>query len=186
MEKLLIVGAGGLGRMTYEAASDKFECYFVDDAYTTSDYICGVKVVGKIPDIKILFKDYSNLICAIGDNKLRERITNDAIKIGYTIPNIICNSTYISKFYKIGFGNILLNNVCIQNGAVLGNGVVVTANTEIHHDCQVGDYSLIYSCSTIRTYANIGKRVKIGSNVTVSNSVKVADDYVINNGEVIF
>lgn len=32
MKKLLIVGAGGLGRMTLEAALNDFECYFVDDA----------------------------------------------------------------------------------------------------------------------------------------------------------
>lgn len=184
MEKLLIVGAGGLGRMTLEHAQTKYDCYFVDDAYNQGDIICDTQIVGKILDLKLLSKIYKYLICAIGNNKLREEITNIAINYGYTIPNIIADSVYISNYAKMGFGNILLNNVCIQNGAALGNGIVITANSEIHHDCQIGDYSLIYSCSVIRTYAKIGKRVKVGSTVSISNDVIIDDDSVIENGEV--
>lgn len=184
MEKLLIVGAGGLGRMTLENSIDIFDCYFVDDAYDIGCSICDTRVVGKIVDLEKLSKDYKFLICAIGDNSLREKITNLAICFGYMIPNIISKSSYISKYSKIGYGNIILNNVCIQNGAMIGNGVVITANSEIHHDCYVDDFSLIYSCSVIRTNARIGKRVKIGSTVSISNDVIIEDDLVIENGEV--
>ena len=184
MEKLLIVGAGGLGRMTLEHAINKYECCFIDDAYRIGDIICNTQIVGRISDLKLLSKTYKYLICAIGNNKLREEITNIAISYEYIIPNIIAKSAYISDYAKIGYGNIMLNNVCIQNGAVLGNGIVITANSEIHHDCKIDDYSLIYSCSVIRTYAKIGKRVKIGSTVSISNDVIIDDDSVIENGEV--
>ena len=184
MEKLLIIGAGGLGRMTLENSISDFDCYFVDDAYDIGEKVCDTKIVGKIIDLERLSEDYEYLICAIGNNLLRERITNFAIGLGYKIPNIISKSAYVSKYSKIGFGNVILNNVCIQNGAVIGNGVVITANSEIHHDCFVDDFSLIYSCSVIRTNAKIGKRVKIGSTVSISNDVVIEDDSVIENGEV--
>lgn len=185
MEKLLIVGAGGLGRMTMEAANDKYECFFVDDAYKSNEKVCDTIIVGKICDIEKLSKNFRHLICAIGNNVLREKITNEAISFGYNIPNIICKSAYVSSYSKIGYGNIFLNNVCIQNGAKIGNGVVITANSEIHHDCEIDDFALIYSCSVVRTYAKVGKRVKIGSNVSISNSMVVDDDLIIENGTVI-
>ena len=47
MEKLIIVGAGGLGRMTMESAIDKYECFFVDDAFDKGTIICDVRVIGK-------------------------------------------------------------------------------------------------------------------------------------------
>ena len=184
MEKLLIVGAGGLGRMTLEQAKTEYVCFFVDDAYVIGDLICDTPIVGNLSDLKKLRIDYNYLICGIGNNKLREEIIDKALSLGYAIPNVICKTAYISDYAKIGYGNIILQNVCIQNGAKLGNGIVIAANSEIHHDCEIGDFSLIYSCSVIRTYAKIGKRVKIGSTVSISNDVIIADDSVVENGEV--
>ena len=184
MEKLLIVGAGGLGRMTLEIAINEYECCFIDDAYKVGDIICDAKIVGKINELEDLSNEYNYLVCAIGNNSLREIITNKAITFGYKIPNIVSKSAYISKYSILGYGNIIFNNVCIQNGATIGNGVVITANSEIHHDCCIDDFSLIYSCSVIRANAKIGKRVKIGSTVSISNDVIIEDDSIIDNGEV--
>lgn len=183
MEKLLIVGAGGLGRMVMESAIENFECYFVDDNYKIDDEICGIKVVGKIDDIKTLKATFNNLIVAIGNNSFREQITNLAIKYGYNIPNIYNDTAYISKFATFGYGCIVLSNASIQNGAKLGSGVVVTANVEVHHDATIDDYALVYSNSTIRTYASVGKRVKIGSNVTIKNNTIIDQDSIIEDGK---
>lgn len=183
MDKLIIVGAGGLGRMTMESAVKKYDCFFVDDSFEKGTFICDVQVIGKISDLKELVNEYKNLIVAIGNNKFREELTNKAIGYGYNIPTIINDTAYVSSYSKIGYGCIILSNSSIQNGAIIGNGVVITANVEIHHDCEIQDYALIYSNSTIRTFANVGKRVKIGSNVSISNSVKINEDEIIENGK---
>ena len=52
---------------------------------------------------------------------------------------------------------------------------------EVHHDCSVADFDLIYTNSVVRTYARVGKRVRIGSNVTISNDAVVTDDADIPN-----
>ena len=57
---------------------------------------------------------------------------------------------------------------------------------EVHHDSFVDDFALVYTNSVVRTYAHIGKRVRIGSNVTISNNLIVADDADIKNGETLF
>ena len=184
MERLLIVGAGGLGRMVMESALENFECYFIDDNYNAEDVICDVKVVGKIKDIKDLKEKFDNLVVAIGNNAFREKLTNEAISYGYKVPNIINSTAYISKFTKFGYGCIVLSNASIQNGAILGNGVVITANVEVHHDATIDDYALVYSNSTIRTYSHVGKRTKIGSNVTIKNNTKILEDSIIEDGDV--
>lgn len=185
MKKLLIIGAGGLGRMVLEAAiSLGYICAFIDDD-TTLNSVCNTEVLGTTDNLPRYIGEYKYCICAIGNNVIREKYNTNASLLGYKIPNIIHPSAYVSPFVKIGYGNIFLNNVCIQNNAIIGNGVVITANSEIHHDCEIGDYSLIYSCSAIRTNTKIGKRVKIGSTVSISNGAVVLDDAIIENGEVI-
>ena len=50
-DKLLLVGAGGLGRVTLEHAMEKYQCNFVDDSYPVGMEICGAPVVGAIADL---------------------------------------------------------------------------------------------------------------------------------------
>lgn len=185
-EKLLLVGAGGFGRVVLEHASLQYDCSFVDDGYTAGDIICGAPVVGHISDIEILRKDFSHLLVVIGNNKLRQTVYEKAQALGYDFPNVICSSVYISPFAKVGWGCVFLNNAVIQNGSTVGNGVLLNPGVEIHHGCSVNDYALIYTNSVIRTYAKVGKRVRIGSTVTISNSVIVPDDSDIPNGSTLF
>lgn len=181
-EKLLLIGSGGFGRVTLEQALREYECYFVDDGYDIGAEVCGTEIVGHIADLKKLYKEYKKLVVTIGNNKIREKIYEEAEKIGYDFPNIICQSAYISPFSKIGRGCVILNNACVQNGAVVGNGVLLNPGVEIHHDSKVEDYALIYTNSVVRTMAKVGKRVKIGSTCTISNNKIIEDDQIIDDG----
>ena len=184
-EKLLLVGAGGFGRVVSEHATQEYACAFVDDGVAVGAIVCGVPVIGCIQDLCELRKEYNLLIVTIGNNKLREAIYQKAIELGYSFPNIICSSAYVSSFAQIGWGCVLLNNVVVQNGSNVGNGVLLNPGVEIHHDSSVDDYALIYTNSVIRTYAKVGKRVRISSNVTISNNTLIEDDSDIIDGLVL-
>ena len=174
-EKLLLVGAGGFGRMVAEQAMLQYDCVFVDDGQTVGTEICGIPVVGKISDLPKLHTNYKLLVVGIGNNKFRTQVYEKAKSFGYTFPNIIAPSAYISPYAKLGRGCVILQNACIQNGAVVGNGVLLNAGTEVHCDANVGDYALIYTNSVVRTGAAVGSYVRIGSNCTICNNAIVPD-----------
>ena len=50
-EKLLLVGAGGFGRMVAEQAMIEYDCAFVDDGQPVGTDICGIPVVGSLADL---------------------------------------------------------------------------------------------------------------------------------------
>ena len=125
-DKLLLVGAGGLGRVTLEHATLAFDCSFVDDGYPAGTEICGVPVVGDIQDLAHLRKEYTHLVVTIGDNRLREKIYRQTRDLVFAFPNVVARSAYVSPFSQLGWGCILLNNAVVQNGAQIGNGVVLT------------------------------------------------------------
>ena len=174
-EKLLLVGAGGFGRMVAEQAMLRYDCAFVDDGQPVGTVICGIPVVGGIADLPALEKDYGLLVVGIGNNKFRAQIYEKAKELGYAFPNIVAPSAYISPYAKLGNGCVVLQNACIQNDAVVGNGVLLNAGTEVHCDAAVGYYALVYTNSVIRTGAAVGNYVRIGSNCTVCNSAIVPD-----------
>lgn len=184
-EKLLIVGSGGFGRVTYENAMNQYDCSFVDDGYEVGTDICGARVVGKINDLAVLRKNFNNLVVSIGNNDVRGRIYAEAKAMGYRFPNIVCGSAYISPFATVGEGCVILNNAVIQNGAKVGDGVILNPGVEVHHDSEVGSNVCIYTNSVVRTYAKVGDFVKIGSNVSISNEAVVYEHGIVDDGTVV-
>ena len=76
MKKLIIIGAGGLGRMTLETAlSLGYICAFVDDDTTLND-VCNTEVLGTIDKLPRYVGMFKYAICAIADNELREKLEN--------------------------------------------------------------------------------------------------------------
>ena len=174
-EKLLLVGAGGFGRMVAEQAMLQYDCAFVDDGQAVGTEICGVPVVGSLADLPDLRKEYGLLVVGIGNNQFRAQVYEKAKALGYAFPNIIAPSAYVSPFAQIGCGCVLMQNACIQNGSAVGNGVLMNAGTEVHCGATVEDYVLLYTNSTVRTGAKVGTCVRIGGNVTICNDAIIPD-----------
>ena len=174
-EKLLLVGAGGFGRMVAEQAMLQYDCAFVDDGQPVGTEVCGIPVVGGIADLPELRKEDGLLVVGIGNDRFRAQVYEKAKALDYAFPNIIAPSAYVSPYAKLGNGCVILQNACVQNGAVVGNGVLLNAGAEVHCDAVVEDYALIYANSVVRTGAKVGKYARIGSNVTVCNSAVVPD-----------
>ena len=137
--------------------------------------ICGIPVVGGLADLPELRKEYGLLVVGIGNNRFRAQVYEKAEALGYGFPNIIAPSAYISPYSKLGCGCVVLQNACVQNGASVGDGVLLNAGTEAHCDAAVGDYALIYTNSVVRTGATVGNFARIGSNCTICNNAAVPD-----------
>ena len=174
-EKLLLVGAGGFGRMVAEQAMLQYDCAFVDDGQPAGTEICGIAVAGGLADLPDLRKEYGLLVVGIGNNQFRAQVYEKAKVLGFAFPNIVAPSAYVSPYAKLGCGCVVLQNTCVQNGASVGNGVLLNAGAEVHCDAVVGDCALVYTNSVIRTGATVGNFTRIGSNCTVCNNATVPD-----------
>ena len=185
MEKLLLVGSGGFGRVVLEHAGKDYECAFLDDGPEIGTLVDGVPVIGRTAQMQDFFPEYTHLVVSIGNNALREKLYKEAKSIGYTFPNIIVSSAYISPRATIGTGCVILNNAVVQNDAHLGDGCILNPGVEAHHSCYIGDYCLIYTNSVIRSLTHVGDRAWIGSTVSISTGAVVPEDAVIKDGEVV-
>ena len=174
-EKLLLIGAGGFGRVVSELAAMQYDCAFVDDGIASGTEICGLPVLGGPADLPRLFPTYRQLVVTIGCNAIRERLYRAAAAIGYAFPPLRHPSAYVSPYARLGEGCVLLQHTTVQNGASVGSGVLLNPGVEIHHDSFVDDFALIYTNSVVRTYAKVGKRARVGSNCTICNNATVLD-----------
>ena len=183
MEKLLLVGAGGFGRVVLEHASNHYDCAFLDDGEAT--VVDGVPVIGKTADMASFYPEYKLLLVTIGNNSLRERLYKEADAIGYSFLNIIHPSAYVSPHAHIGVGCVIMNNAVVQNNARCGDGCILNPGVELHHDSAIGNYCLIYTNSVVRSLTSVGDRVWIGSNSTIPTGITIQNDEVIEDNSAV-
>ena len=131
---LLILGAGGFGRVVREAAEDMDmfgTIAFLDDQAKTE------LVVGTLQDHAALSKHYDCAVVAMGNNPLRLEWLDKLEKAGYALPVIVHPTAWISRSADIQPGTIVLHNAVVNTNAVVERGCIINCGAVVDHDCTV-------------------------------------------------
>ena len=189
MSSLLIVGAGGHGKVVAEAAElmGKWErIAFLDDSEEKQDMLFSdFMVVGKLKDSKLLFLDYKNLIVAIGDNNLRCQMAKGFGDCGFVLPSIIHPNSIVSKNAIVGLGSVIFPGAVINSQAMIEEFCIINTGAIIEHDVSIGRGSHISPGAVIGGGTNIGRKTWIGAGATVINNVKIGNNVIIGAGAVV-
>lgn len=182
IKKLLIVGAGGLGRCCLDIARELYDhIAFLDDGLVNK-MINDCKVIGSIDDMKLYYHEYKDIVIAIGNNKLRKQLSNKAAELGYNLISLISKKSTVSNYAVIDRGTVIFPNAVIEANAAVGKGCIITANITVNHDAVIEDYVLVYSNTVIRPNTLIGSYSRVGSNCTVAFGAKVKANSNIDDG----
>ena len=157
MKRLLIIGAGGHGKVVAEAAAAcGYTVAFLDDKP-------GAGVVGTFEDASTIAPQYDGVIISIGDNKgrqvLMEQISNPI--------TLIHPQAYVSPSAEIGVGSVILPGAVIHTNAKIGCGCIISIGALIDHDAEIGDYCHINTGAVI----SAGTKVLRGTKVTAGSAV---------------
>ncbi len=149
MKRLLVIGAGGHGKVVAEVAQDMGykEIAFLDDN--------SPEAIGKISDIENLCDHYSDAFVAIGNNKLRGELFQRAKACGYMIPVLVHPSAYVSRTAKLGTGTIVEPKAIVNANSHIGDCSIISVGSIVDHDVEVG-----FCC-----HVNSGAIVKAGGKI---------------------
>ena len=185
MKKLLIIGAGGHGKVVADIAIKlkKYkEIVFLDDGDVSE--CLGLKVVGKTNEMEKYISKYEIFI-AIGNGKTREAFIEKLLSNGATIPTLIHPNSVIAEGVKIGFGSVVMAGAVINPCSILGKGCIVNTCGSVDHDCVIGDYSHVSVGANVAGTVVIGKNVFVGAGAVIKNNVNVCDNCLIGAGAVV-
>ena len=183
MERMIIVGAGGLGRDTEEfarvdSAHGKYWTIggFLDtrpnvlDAYGMSSRLLGdPRTYQPLPGDEFLV--------AVGDTNLRAELV---------APLLAKGARFVSLRTNVRFGDrctygasVFCDHVVLAADVTVGDYCYISADALIGHDVQIGDYA------HIGPRCFIGGRAKIGACATIHPMATIAMDAVIGDGAVV-
>lgn len=162
-KKLIIVGAGGLGRIVHDVLSQDEE---IARDYTLAGFLdtraeleLPADLQGSVLGSPLTYQLQADevFIPAIGDPKWRKNLLEPLIQQG-------------ANFYSY------TRQASIAARARIGQGVFLTPGAVISTDCEIGDYSYI------DTYVIVGHDVKIGAHCTIGAMSFLAGGVCVEDG----
>ncbi len=179
-KKIIIIGAGGHGRVVAEIARLNGYCNikFLDDDKNNA------LACGNTSDYINFLQDYSFFV-AIGCNLVREKLQKQIEKDGGNIVTLIHPAAVLSSDVKIGKGVVVMAGVVVNTGAVIEDGCILNTCSSVDHDCKIGQFSHVSVGAHIAGTAEIGKRNFICAGATIINNLSICSDCVIGAGAVV-
>ena len=182
MKKLVIIGAGGMGRSVYCIAkgcigygTEFVVKGFIDDDLSQLDNFEGYPpMLGTIDDYVIEEDDV--FVCSIGDTKTKKIICEKLKARGAKFQTLIHKTAIVRQNAKIGDGCIIADFASVGADCTIGENSLVQTFAIAAHDCKIGNYA------RIDTHATCVGGVVIEDTATIHTSAVVSHNVVVGEG----
>ncbi|AOM13964.1 MULTISPECIES: acetyltransferase [Bacillus cereus group] len=185
-KKLLIIGAGGHGRVIADIAlrMNKWEhIAFLDDneAVKTS---MGIEIIDKLASASKYIQDY-DIFVGIGNNVMREKLQGQLEACEASIPVLVHPNAIVGKQVQLGAGTVVMAGVVINCCTNIGKGCIINTASTVDHDNAIGDYVHISPGAHLAGTVKCGRGTWIGIGSTISNNINISCNCTIGAGTVV-
>ena len=187
MNTLIIIGAGGHGKVVADAAACANywkEIVFADKRYPELLNAGHWPVTHDGNDLDNLDKNTCDVIVAIGDNNIRHKLHNELKIKGFNLVNVIHPSAQISNYAETGIGNAIMAQVVINVDTKVGDACIINTAATVDHDCIIADGVHISPGAHLAGHVEVGQQSWIGIGATVNQSLNIGKNVILGAGSV--
>jgi len=192
LEKVVIIGAGGHGRVVADiiAHSRNREAVFgfIDDnAALWGGDISGIPILGSLYRLKLICRQHTGLsvIVAVGNNSARQKIVTELKGYGIKYTNSIHPRAVIAGDVKMGVGVMVMAGAVINTGAIIGDHSIINTGATIDHDCILADFIHISPGVNLAGKVKVDERAHVGIGAAVLPGLRIGCGSMIGAGSVV-
>ena len=182
---LAIYGTGGHAKSIYNLIRNKNKIIFFDKK--NKYFKVGNKtfiVKGGLKQLIENEKKISEVIIAIGNNKIREK-NYKALKKKFKFATLIHTKSHCAYGVKIGDGTVVMPGILINTDSIVGNNCIINSHSSIDHDCLIGDHTHICPGVILGGNVRIGKNCWIGLGTKIIQNCNIGDNVFVAAGSVV-
>ncbi len=192
MKKILIFGAGGVGREVQwliERINQKSPVWqiegYLDDGAESGTEVNGYKVLGGIDELR-KYDNSISVVCAVGSSRVREKIIAKIKQIGqYQFPNLIDPDVQNSQFLSMGEGNIVCAGNILTVNITMEDFVFLNLSCTVGHDAVLESFVTVYPGVNISGCTLIKKGVELGAGSKIIQGKVIGENAIVGAGAVV-
>ncbi len=187
MDKQIIIGYSGHSYVVLDAAQKaglKVTVYTETEEQTLNPFELEYLGFEGDEDFEGWDKGYE-FILAIGDNRIRERVTKLIAAKEEKLRSVIHPSANIGVQVEIGDGSFVGPGTMINPLVKIGRAVIINTGAIVEHECRIGNCVHIAPGAVLAGNVRIGDRAFIGANAVIKEGVEIGNDVVVGAGTVV-
>jgi sugar O-acyltransferase (sialic acid O-acetyltransferase NeuD family) len=188
--RILIIGAGGQGRVVADAllaCADEDGLHvvgFIDaDSSLHGRVHRGITIIGGSEMVAATAHDA--VVVAIGDNATRRRVAASPEVCGRRLAVVRHPTSIVAPDVTIEMGAMLSAGALVITGARIGRGCIVNTGCVVDHDCTIGDWAHIAPRVVLGGHVTIGAGALVGIGATVMPGRRVGEGAIVGAGAVV-
>jgi sugar O-acyltransferase (sialic acid O-acetyltransferase NeuD family) len=186
--QVLILGAGGHGRVVAEAARTiGLETIgFLDDSPAlVGTLVMGIKVLGDTDLLKPGALIGDGVLLGVGRNAVRLDLRQRMQALGLALPSVVHPRAWVSPSASLGPATVIMANAAVQTGCRLGAAVIVNTNASVDHDGMLADGVHVSPGAHLAGNVTVGEGTHIGIGATVIEGITIGRGCLIAAGAVV-
>lgn len=180
---LYIVGAGGFGRETFDAAAASATevAGFLDDA------LAGTKVASRPVDHPdhLPTAPGTAVVVAIADPDVRAAMVERLSRAGAVWASVVHPGTGFGRGVTVGRGVVVLSHAYVSAEAVLADHAQINYGVTVGHDTRIGQCATVLPGATIGGNVSIGDLATVGSGSVILRGLTVGEGAIVGAGAVV-
>ena len=179
MTRLLIIGAGGHGKVVADTAEAMgySDIAFLDQSWPEQTANGRWQVVG-VPERRT-----EPVFCAVGCNNARAHLF-DELDL-YASPVLIHPAAVLSPTTKLGAGTIAVAGSIVNADASIGYGAILNTSCSIDHDCEIESFVHVSPGARLAGGVRVGQGSWIGIGAVAREGVRIGKNVIVAAGAVV-
>ncbi|MEM5384665.1 acetyltransferase [Paraburkholderia phymatum] len=189
-KRLVIIGAGGLGRIVYDVLSndipmlDEVELAGFLDTRADLEMPEGLDCPVLGSPLEYQVRDGDIFIPAVGDPTWRKKLVAPLLEQGAEFFSYTRRASVAGRA-QIGHGTFLTPGAVVSTDCRIGAFGYIDTYTILGHDVEIGEHCMVGAMTFIAGGVQVGNGVAIHPRTTIAKGVKIGDGATIGIGSVV-
>ncbi len=189
MKDLVIIGAGGFGRevawLIEEINRDK-PCwnpigYVDEDPYKRDLDLNGIPVLGSFDELSGAVMKAA-AICAVGNPFSKYNLVRRGSELGFEYVNLVHPNVRMSRYVKMGAGNIICAGNILTVNITIGNHVILNLDCTVGHDAIIKDHCTVLPSVNLSGNTMLSEGCLMGTNSAAIEGISVGEWSIVGAG----
>ena len=194
MKKIVILGAGGLGREVADvirainaASQPQWDIVgFIDqNPAIKGRLLTDIPVLGGFDWLDGVDTTDMHAVCGVGSPVSKRRLVAYASERGLHFPNLVHPSAILTEYVAWGSGIVITAGTILTNTITLGNHVLLNLATTVGHDAILGDYCNVAPGVHISGNVHLEEGCDIGTGSSIIQGVSIGHWTIVGAGSVL-